>query len=293
MNQDESNGRKSQDNKPSGQSVLLYIVAAAIGVTLLVMLFVKSSAFVISYQQLLELLDANQKPAAKSTNTPAESSSSASEKERAPSGSIEFEQPRSNGSPRLVRLSNLRDIKIGDRVVRGMVDIEYPNEPRGNSNPQHGVAFQTYKTDSDTVEAQLVAKLQNSTLDWSNDPEPSPWRAYMPMLVFTGVLILFFIVMMRRLGGAGSPMQFGRSRGKLYALEDLGVTFDDVAGIDEAVEEVREVVDFLRSPDKYQRLGGRIPKGVLLVGPPGTGKTLLSQSDRRRSWRAVLQFIGQ
>jgi cell division protease FtsH len=84
--------------------------------------------------------------------------------------------------------------------------------------------------------------------------------------------------MLRRLIGAGSPMSFGRSRGRLYAQEDLGVSFNDVAGIDEAVEEVREVVDFLRSPDKYQRLGGRIPKGVLLVGPPGTGKTLLAKA---------------
>ena len=73
-------------------------------------------------------------------------------------------------------------------------------------------------------------------------------------------------------------MSFGRSRGRLYAQEDLGVTFDDVAGIDEAVEEVKEVVDFLRSPEKYQKLGGRIPKGVLLVGPPGTGKTLLAKA---------------
>ncbi len=136
----------------------------------------------------------------------------------------------------------------------------------------------SFRSGADTVEAELIAKLQASKLDWANDPEPSPWRAYMPMLLFTGVLILFFIIMMRRLGGAGSPMQFGRSRGRLYALEDLGVTFDDVAGIDEAVEEVREVVDFLRSPEKYQRLGGRIPKGVLLVGPPGTGKTLLAKA---------------
>ena len=73
-------------------------------------------------------------------------------------------------------------------------------------------------------------------------------------------------------------MAFGRSRGKLYAQEDLGVTFNDVAGIDEAVEEVREVVEFLRTPEKYQTLGGRIPKGVLLVGPPGTGKTLLAKA---------------
>ncbi|HMC12043.1 MAG TPA: AAA family ATPase, partial [Pirellulaceae bacterium] len=73
-------------------------------------------------------------------------------------------------------------------------------------------------------------------------------------------------------------MAFGRSKGRLYAQEDLGVTFNDVAGIDEAVEEVREVVDFLKLPDKYQKLGGRIPKGVLLVGPPGTGKTLLAKA---------------
>ena len=87
-----------------------------------------------------------------------------------------------------------------------------------------------------------------------------------------------FFIMMRRLGGAGSAMAFGRSRGKLYAQEDIGVTFADVAGIDEAVDELREVVDFLRSPEKYQVLGGRIPKGVLLVGPPGTGKTLLAKA---------------
>ena len=73
-------------------------------------------------------------------------------------------------------------------------------------------------------------------------------------------------------------MAFGRSRGKLWAQEDLGVTFEDVAGIDEAVDEVREIVDFLRQPEKYQKLGGRIPKGVLLVGPPGTGKTLLAKA---------------
>src|SRR5256885_1568170 len=84
--------------------------------------------------------------------------------------------------------------------------------------------------------------------------------------------------MLRRLIGAGSPMAFGRSKGRLCAQEDLGVTFNDVAGIDEAVEEVREVVDFLRLPDKYQKLGGRIPKGLLLVGPPGTGKTLLAKA---------------
>ncbi len=94
------------------------------------------------------------------------------------------------------------------------------------------------------------------------------------------ILILVFlgIVMLRRIGGVGSPMSFSRSRGKLYGQEDLAITFDDAAGIDEAVEEVREVVDFLKNSEKYQSLGGRIPKGVLLVGPPGTGKTLLAKA---------------
>jgi cell division protease FtsH len=98
------------------------------------------------------------------------------------------------------------------------------------------------------------------------------------MLLITGLFIFVFILMMRRIGGAGSPMAFGRSRGKLYAQEDLGVTFDDVAGVEEAKEELEEVVEFLKTPEKYRALGGRIPKGVLLVGPPGTGKTLLAKA---------------
>src|SRR5436190_18319446 len=73
-------------------------------------------------------------------------------------------------------------------------------------------------------------------------------------------------------------LTFGRSKHKLYAQKDLKITFKAVAGIDEAVQELREIVDFLKNPEKYQVLGGRIPKGVLLVGPPGTGKTLLAKA---------------
>ncbi len=92
------------------------------------------------------------------------------------------------------------------------------------------------------------------------------------------VVLAVAVLLLRQMGGASSAMAFGRSRGRLLAQEDIGVTFDEVAGIDEAVEELRQVVDFLRHPDKYQVLGGRIPKGVLLVGPPGTGKTLLGKA---------------
>ncbi len=84
-------------------------------------------------------------------------------------------------------------------------------------------------------------------------------------------------------------MTFGRSRAKLYAQEDLHVSFDDVAGLEEAVDELREVVDFLKNPEKYLAVGGRIPKGVLLVGPPGTGKTLLA---RAVAGEAGVPFFG-
>ena len=141
-----------------------------------------------------------------------------------------------------------------------------------------GVVFRAVKPASSEAEQQLLRKLDEYHLPYSNEAGPSVWKSYMPLLVISALFVGLFLFMMRRLGGAGSPMAFGRSRGKLYAQEDIGITFDDVAGIDEAVEEVREVVDFLKSAEKYQRLGGRIPKGVLLVGPPGTGKTLLAKA---------------
>ncbi len=97
-------------------------------------------------------------------------------------------------------------------------------------------------------------------------------------ILFVAALGVGLVLMIRWMMGGGSPLTFGRSRAKVYAQKDLEVTFRDAAGIDEAVAELREVVDFLKTPDKYQALGGRIPKGVLLVGPPGTGKTLLARA---------------
>jgi cell division protease FtsH len=138
--------------------------------------------------------------------------------------------------------------------------------------------FRTAKLPSENSEGQLSKLLAEHGVPFRYEEAPSPWRNWLPMLFLTGLFGLLFFMMLRKLGGAGSPMAFGRSRGKMYAQEDLGITFDDVAGIDEAVEELREVVEFLRSPEKYQVLGGHIPKGVLLVGPPGTGKTLLAKA---------------
>jgi cell division protease FtsH len=125
----------------------------------------------------------------------------------------------------------------------------------------------------------LEEVLQKYNIPYTSEKQPSEWMQIlsiylMPLVVF-GILIT---VMFRKMGGAGTAMSFSRSRGRMHAQEDLDVTFDQVAGIDEAVEELREIVEFLRSPAKYQALGGRIPRGVLLVGPPGTGKTLLAKA---------------
>ncbi len=96
------------------------------------------------------------------------------------------------------------------------------------------------------------------------------------MLLFIGVWV-FFMRQMQGGGGRGA-MSFGRSRARLLGEDQVKVTFADVAGVDEAKEEVKELVDFLRDPTKFQNLGGRIPRGVLLSGPPGTGKTLLAKA---------------
>jgi cell division protease FtsH len=128
----------------------------------------------------------------------------------------------------------------------------------------------------------LVPLLERKRVQFTGS-QPSPIGSFFsnfvlswlfPFLFFAGLWALAF----RRLGPGAGAMSFGRSRHKIYDRKDLRTTFADVAGVDEAVEELREVVDFLKRPERYKRLGARIPKGVLLAGPPGTGKTLLARA---------------
>lgn len=111
-------------------------------------------------------------------------------------------------------------------------------------------------------------------------PKETPWYvSILPTVIMVVVLILFWVMIMNQQGGGGKAMQFGRSRAKLQ--KDTGqkkITFDDVAGLKEEKEELEEVVDFLKHPRRYNGLGARIPKGILLVGPPGTGKTYVSRA---------------
>jgi cell division protease FtsH len=188
-------------------------------------------------------------------------------------------QKGEKGKGLAVRYSKLANLEIGSHEITGTVTRQVVEPPSQQADAKPDVHFHTSLVGSaDGHNALLEMARGNGFRDVRCEEAPSGWKYYLPMVAFTAFLVLLFFIMMRKLGGAGSAMAFGRSRGKLYAQEDVGVTFDDVAGIDEAVEELREVVDFLKQPLKYQVLGGRIPKGVLLVGPPGTGKTLLAKA---------------
>jgi cell division protease FtsH len=174
------------------------------------------------------------------------------------------------------RYSDLKEVVIGVYEVTGKVNRQL--DPPTEDTKEETVTFLVNKGPSQESIGELQNLLMAHGVEFDHEPGPSAWKNYIPLLLMITLFVVVFFFMMRRLGGAGSPMAFGRSRGKLYAQDDVGVTFEDVAGVDEAREELREVVEFLRSPEKYQSLGGRIPKGVLLVGPPGTGKTLLAKA---------------
>jgi cell division protease FtsH len=140
-----------------------------------------------------------------------------------------------------------------------------------------GKAFETVTPD----DPELVKILrQNKVQIYAKQPEHNPWYlqlliSWLPFLLLIGIWIFF---MKQMQGAGGKAFSFGKSRAKLLTHDQQKITFKDVAGIDEAKEELQEIIEFLKDPQKFQKIGGKIPKGVLLIGPPGTGKTLLAKA---------------
>jgi cell division protease FtsH len=166
----------------------------------------------------------------------------------------------------LVKSGQIAELTIGDQVIRGTL------KPEGDKQAR---TFTTTRVEDPKLTEELEAKGVEYKGEMVNRWLPDLLGWIIPLVVFIGIWGFFF----RRMSGAeGGVMSFARSRAKIFADDEVKVRFTDVAGVDEAREELKEIVEFLQNPKKYTNLGGRIPKGVLLVGPPGTGKTLLARA---------------
>src|SRR6201995_285901 len=184
-----------------------------------------------------------------------------------------FQNPGQHASSQDISFSQLLT-EVDQNHVRDVV-IQGP-EIHGTFT--NGSSFQTYAPNDPT----LVSRLYNGKVQITAKPpgDNVPWFvsllvSWLPFIALIGVWIFLSRQMQ---GGAGKAMGFGKSRAKMLTEAHGRVTFEDVAGVDEAKQDLQEIVEFLRDPGKFQRLGGRIPRGVLLVGPPGTGKTLIARA---------------
>jgi len=161
-------------------------------------------------------------------------------------------------------------------VAQGAVDklTIGPDHIKGTLTTAPAQAFTTVRVN----DPDLVKELDERQVNYSGRYDNKFLGSLLSWILPLAIFFLIWRFAMKRMGGAMGVMSFSKSKAKIFAESDTKVSFADVAGIDEAREELEEVVEFLKTPEKFQKLGGRIPKGVLLVGPPGTGKTLLARA---------------
>ncbi len=170
----------------------------------------------------------------------------------------------------LLKNGSVAEVTVGEQTIRGTL-----KDGGGGSSQGESRQFTTNRVDDPKLTEELEAREVKYSGEMVNRWLPELLGWLLPLLFFVAIWGFFF----RRMSGAeGGVMSFARSKAKVFADDEVKVRFADVAGVDEAREELKEIVEFLKNPRKYTNLGGRIPKGVLLVGPPGTGKTLLARA---------------
>jgi len=182
----------------------------------------------------------------------------------------------------LVEKGKISDVAIGAQVITGRLKVDGlaglppPNRVAALTKAGPGdQPIQTVRVD----DPALVHDLQEAKVNFRGEVTSTWLPTVLGWLLPMGIFFLLWRYAMKKMGGGmGELMAIGKSKAEVYVQKDTGVTFADVAGIDEAKTELVEVVEFLKTPERFRRLGGKIPKGVLLVGVPGTGKTLLAKA---------------
>ncbi|MDR0521936.1 MAG: ATP-dependent zinc metalloprotease FtsH [Planctomycetaceae bacterium] len=250
--------KKPQENFTSSIGFVVLLIAASV---LLMSVFQPPGGAEIPFDKMMELID--QGPDGKNFEPPRPS--------------VEITEGTDKST--IVRYSNLDKISVGEYEIRAVATRQVLKTAK-KPEPQKPVSkFPIHCGRRGFADdgGKLQERLDKSGFSYRSAGQPGFWQENgIWMLMFAAFLGITFL-MLRGIGGGGA-MAFGRSRGRLVAQEEIDITFKDVAGVDEAVEELMEIVEFLKTPEKFHALGGRIPKGVLLVGPPGTGKTMLAKA---------------
>jgi cell division protease FtsH len=202
---------------------------------------------------------------------------------------------------KLVKEKKVEHLVISANIIRGKMRegaVDIISAMRGDSSfkeqfgqmKEEGHSFSTVRME----DAELVKVLEDNGIQYTAQLENTWFKTILswivPMLIFFGIWGFLF----KRMGAGarGGLMTIGKSKARIYVEDETRVTFDDVAGVDEAEEELKEIIDYLKTPGRFRALGGEIPKGVLLVGPPGTGKTLLAKAVAGEAQVPFLSLSG-